>query len=250
MTNSESQGNTSACIAVKPREFDQPWKGITTFPKLREFLLHYQWSNKGGNPEWEETSQKVRLEIQQAPEKVLYNINIPNHQVKLQMPLEHKKRVVIVLRIPKTVKFVCSAEQPTVRLAPTENDVERLSNCSGSMKNYCSSDDVLTEFEIEETTKMVRKWIRKKWYVPSNPKAVIILDSSSESDEAAKITRMAIQRLKAQKIGRMPRQQSTRSSSPDFPTQQFRRPARKADKYDLFCDDSSAKDDSDDSLIL
>ena len=254
MINPEFQGNINDWIEVIPREFDQPWKKITDFPKLKEYLLKDQWLNKGGNPEWEEISQKLRKEIQENPEKVMYNINIPKHQVKLQMPLEAKKRVVIILQIPKMVKFICSAEQPKVRLAPTEYDVERLSNCSGSMKNYCSSDDILTEFEIEETTKMVRKWIKKRWYVPSNPNAVIILNSSSDSDEPSKTTNMVIQRLKAQQISRKPRHKSsqtlpsTPSLSPPSP-QRFRRPAIKVDKYDLFCDDSSSKEDSEDSIL-
>ena len=147
MIKPEFQGDMKEHNEMKLKEEDQPLKRITTFPKLITFLIKYQWINKGGNPKWEEMAQKLRTELQQNPDTIMYNIDVVKHQVKCHMPLANNKRAVLILKIPKTVKFLCSAEQ-TVRLAPTELDVERLSNCSGSMKNYCSSDEVLTEFEM------------------------------------------------------------------------------------------------------
>ena len=243
MIQPEFQGDINQWTEVKLKEEEQPMKSITTFPKLITFLVKYKWLNKGGNPRWEKMAQKLRTELQQNPDTIMYNIDVVKHHVKCQLPLANNKKAVLILKIPRTVKFICSAEQP-LRFAPTELDVERLSNCSGSMKNYCSSDDVLTEFEIEETTKMVRKWIRRKWYVPSNPKAVIFLDNSSDSEDSARATNFVVRKLRQQKISLSPERSLTPPTPPTI-----RRQAPKVDKYELFCDDS-ATDDSVDAISL
>ena len=245
MINPEFQGDIQDWTEVKLKEEEQPMKRITTFPKLRNYLMKYQWLNKGGNPKWDQTAQKLRDELQNSPENIEYNIDVTKHNVKLHMPLEDKKRAVIILKIPKSVKFLCSAEQSKLRLAPTKDDVERLSNCSGSMKNYCSSDEILTEFEIEETVRMVQKWIKKKWYVPSNQNAVVLLDSSSDSEASARATKILIQKLRPHKMRRRPEQSITPSSSGEM-----RRPVQKMDKYDLFCDDSTTNSESENSIII
>ena len=246
MINPEFQGDITQWTEVKLKETEQPMKSITTFPKLKDFLVKYQWLNKGGNPKWDELAQKLRVELQQSPEKVMYNINVATHQVKLQMPLEDKKRAIFHLKIPSTVKFICSAEHPNLRLAPTDDEVEERSDCSGSLKNYCSSDDVLTEFEIEETVKMVQKWIKKKWYVPSNPNAVIFLESSSDSEASARATKLVVQRLRQPKRSRKQKKPTT----PDQTPSKERRQAPKMANYDLFCDDSASESDSATSILF
>ncbi|MAF41366.1 MAG: hypothetical protein CL859_05855 [Cyanobium sp. ARS6] len=243
MINPEFQGNIEEWTEVKLKEEDQPLKRITTFPKLINFLVKYQWINKGGNPKWEEMAQKLRLELQQRPETLLYSIDVIKHHVKIHMPIENKKRAVLTLKIPRSVKFLCLAEQP-LRLAPTMDDVERLSDCSGSMKNYCSSDDILTEFEIEETVEMVRKWIKKKWYVPSNQNAVILLDTSSDSEDSAGATKLLVQKLRKHRTNKSPERSLTPPTPPTI-----RRQVPNVGKYALFCDDS-ATDDSVDSILL
>ena len=213
MIKPEFQGDMKEHNEMKLKEEDQPLKRITTFPKLITFLIKYQWINKGGNPKWEEMAQKLRLELQNNPENIMYNIDVTNHQVKCHMPLADKKWAVLILKIPRTVKFLCSAEQP-IRLAPSVLDVERLSNCSESVANYYSSDDVLTELEIEETTKMVRKWIEKKWYDPSNQNAVILFDNSSDSEDSARATKIVVKKLRRSKISLSPERSLTPPTPP------------------------------------
>ena len=98
MNQPESQGNMNS---EKLKEQDQPMKRITTFPKLITFLVKYQWLNKGGNPKWEAMAHKLRLELQNNPENIMYNIDVVNHQVKCHMPLN-------CAAIPQGVVGICA----------------------------------------------------------------------------------------------------------------------------------------------
>ena len=232
MTNSESKE-----IMENTKVEPQQMKNIATFPKLIKFLVKYQWLNKGGNSKWAETARKLRMELQRNPETITYDIDVVTHQIKLHMPLEKNKRALIVLKIPRAVKFLCSAEQPPVRLAPTRTDVEKLSNCSGARQNACSSDEALTEFELEETVRLVQKWIKKKWYVPYNQNAIIVMDTSSDSEDSARATKIVVQRLQKHK-----NRKSTTS-------QKTRRPVIKGEQSDSLCNETPS-DESEDSILL
>ena len=240
MNQPESQGNMNS---EKLKEQDQPMKRITTFPKLITFLVKYQWLNKGGNPKWEAMAHKLRLELQNNPENIMYNIDVVNHQVKCHMPLADNKRAVLILKIPRAIKFICSAEHP-VRFAPSVLDVERLRNCRGAMNEYYSNDDILNEFEIEETNQVVKKWLKKKWCGPSNQEAVILLDNSSNTEASARATRIVVKKLRRPQISLSPERSLTPPTPPTI-----RRQASKADNYDLFGDDSIT-DDSVESFLL
>ena len=117
---------------------------------------------------------------------------------------------------------------------------------SGSLKNYVSSDEVLTEFEIEETTKMVKKWIKHNWFIPSTPRAIILLDSSSESDSTSRKEREILRRLRKHK-SQKPERKLIKSPSTSI---QMRRPAPKVKNFDLFCDASESDKDDDESPTL
>ena len=47
-----------------------------------------------------------------------------------------------------------------------EEILKDFSGHNGSLINNLSDDDILTEFEIEETHEMVQEWIKNGWYVP------------------------------------------------------------------------------------
>ena len=198
---------------------NDPWKtikakNITTSPTLVTYLRQTQWNIMDGHPKQIPTCQKFQKLLLNNPYSVFFKFNETTRQLKLMTPsIKPNTWEIIVLRFPNTLKRVFSAEIP--RLKPIIKGLanpQPKSDCSGSLKNYASSEDVLTEFEIEETPAMVRKWIKNKWIIPHNARAIILLDSSSDSD-TSETEKLSARRL--QYWQRPPPEQSSRFPQTD-----------------------------------
>ena len=231
-------------------------KKLTTSPTLIAYLEKADWNTEDGHPKQLSTCERFRRMLSQHPQNISFKFNEKTHQLKLMTPsVKPNIWEIIVLRFPTPFRRMFSAETPRLPPFTMETTEPQKSDCSGSMKNYVSSDDVLTEFEIEETTDMVKKWIKNKWFVPTNAHAIILLDSSSDSDTSEK-DRLLVRRLKYLKPKRSEKKTPPMSplafplpATPSPPP--MNRPVpRKVDKYDLFCDDSATDHDSENSLTL
>ena len=250
MINTDYKYEIDAWKTIKARK-------ITTSPTLIAYLQKAEWNMKDGHPKQISNCERFRKMLCQQPNNISFKFNEGNQQLKLMTPsIKPNIWETIILRFQTPLKRMFSAETP--RLPPftmSSTNTREKSDCSGSMKNYVSSDDILTEFEIEETTGMVRKWIKNKWFVPSNARAIILLDSSSDSDTSEK-DRLLVRRLKYLKPKRSKKKTPPMSplAVPLPPTPSpppMNRPVpRKVEKYDLFCDDSASDHNSENSLTL
>ena len=230
-------------VTIKPEK-------ITTSPKLIEYLKTHDWKIQDGHPKQKIMKKQFQEMLCQHPEKIRFRFNEITQQVKLMTKKDQPNLwEIVILRLPHYNQNKILAKIQKIRYAPTSlTETAERSDCSGSLKNYVSSDDILTEFEIAETTKMVRKWIRNKVYLPSNARALILLDSSSDSDSTTgnqeKVMR-SFRRNKPKKKTQPPSPLAT----PLTPSPPRIRPTRTIGKYDLFCDDTETDTESDTKAI-
>ena len=175
---------------IKPENYEtDAWKtikakNITTSPTLIHYLRQTKWNVKDGHPKQLPTCEKFQRLLQKDPYGVFYKFNEATQQLKLLTPsIKPTVWEIIILRFPKPLMKMYAPDTPRLRpIIKGSADPKAKSDCSGSMKNYASSDEILTEFEIEETPAMVKKWIKNKWIIPAKTRAIILLDSSSDSD--------------------------------------------------------------------
>ena len=225
---------------------------ITTSPELMKYLKHYEWKVQDGHPKKQSMKKQFQEMLCQHPENIRFRYNRTSKRIKLMIQKQPPNQwEIVILHIPNFEDQVLD-KAPKLRYAPTSYaDIcyPQKSDCSGSMKNYVSSDDVLTEFEIEETTKMVRKWIRNKVYIPSNAKALILLDSSSDSDTNQDNYEKMMRSFRRNKI-RRPSTPPSPLAKPLTPSPPRIRSTRHVEKFDLFCDDSGSEQGGESLIVL
>ena len=152
-------------------------------PRIMDHLTRYQWTIKDGHPNQLNIIKQFRQAIGQCPETIICEVDKTQSQLKMMTrnipnAPPHQQHV-IKLRIPKLVQLMTPSAEETNEPNSTEN--EQKSDCSGSMKNYTSSDEVLTEFEMEETMAMVIDWIQRGWYTPQRAIPFLSVSNNEES---------------------------------------------------------------------
>ena len=209
----------------------QPW--------VLNHLKRNQWTLKDGHPNKENIVKKFRQALYQCPETITCIVDKDQRQLKMMTrgipEAPSQQQHVICLRIPQLKSLL---EAPAgAKFRPRPEKGTQLSDCEGSLDNHTSSDDALTEFEIEETTALVYKWIKRGWYNPSAA-PLILPPSESGSDES---------------VGRRrnPNQKRTRPNKSSWTPRKNRpvgklilKPTQTVGKYDMFCDDSETEHES------
>ena len=164
---------------IKPIDYIKISDPLQKYPDLLKHLKTSPWRKMTGQSCTKEYMDKFKDKLQSEPEEMRCTINLQRNSVKLILLTPRELSTIqladcLMIKIPfikDKIKKTISAEnlpkQPE-KPKPTQF-LKSFSNYEGSLCGNVSDDDVLTEFEIEETFEMAEEWIRNGWYTPPPP---------------------------------------------------------------------------------
>ena len=175
MIQPELQVDPTVWKEIKPYDYFNNSEPIQKYPDLLQYLKNNPWRTMSGHSCTKSYMDKFKKEIDTKSEEVRCTIQQNRNFVKLILlsPREYSAIQLadcLLVKVPfikDKIKKTVSAEKKEPQ--PPVKPMEILKNFSGYEGSLCgnlSDDDILTEFEIEETHEMAAEWIRNGWYVP------------------------------------------------------------------------------------
>lgn len=196
MINPELQVDPETWTEYKPIDYEKNSEPIVKYPDLVTYLQKAPWRIMSGHSCTNEYMEKFRKKMTLESEKVRCTIHASRNFVKLILlsPIEYSTIQVgecLMVKVPfikEKIKKTVSAEtlekitaKPVV--AKPKEILKNYAGYEGSLIGNLSDEEILTDFEIEETTEMVQEWIRKGWYVPPSPPKRMVPTLPKQNDQ-------------------------------------------------------------------
>lgn len=181
MIQPELQVDPAIWKEIKPFDYVSNSDPIQKYPDLMRYLKTNPWRTMSGHSCTQAYMDKFKKMLDTEPEEVRCTIHQPRNFVKLIILTPKELSVIrladcLMVKIPiikDKIKYTVSAETRNKPKIEPEEILKSFADYEGSLCNNLSDDEVLTEFEIEETPEMVQEWIKNGWYTPpERPKPI------------------------------------------------------------------------------
>ena len=175
MIQPELQVDPTVWNEIKPFDYVNNSEPIQKYPDLLQYLKTNPWRTMSGHSCTKSYMDKFKKEIDTKSEDVRCTIQLNRNFVKLILltPVEYSAIQLadcLLVKVPfikDKIKHTVSVEKKEIpKPAKPMEILKNYSGYDGSLCGNLSDDDILTEFEIEETHEMAAEWIKNGWYVP------------------------------------------------------------------------------------
>lgn len=174
MINPEIQVDTEIWKEIKPIDWVSCSDPIQKYPDLLRYLKTNPWRTMSGHSCTKDYMDKFKKMLDTEPEEVRCTIQQARNFVKLIILTPKELSAIrladcLMVKIPfikDKTKHIVSVEKKKEREIKPQEILRSFADYEGSLYNNISEDDILTEFEIEETQEMVQEWIKNGWYTP------------------------------------------------------------------------------------
>lgn len=174
MIQPELQVDPTVWKEIKPFDYVKNSDPIQKYPDLLQYLKTNPWRTMSGHSCTKAYMDKFKNALDTESEEVRCTIQQTRNFVKLILlsPKEYsaiRLADCLLVKIPfikDKIKHISAEKMIKINEPKPEEILKDFSGHNGSLINNLSDDDILTEFEIEETHEMVQEWIKNGWYVP------------------------------------------------------------------------------------
>ena len=177
MINPGLQVDPEIWTEIKPIDYNANSEPINKYPDLVRYLQNNPWRTMSGHSCTKKYMDTFKTALQSESEKVRCTIQQNRNFVKLILltPIEYSAvqlADMLKVKVPflkEKIRKIASAEEIKEKdQKPVDDPMEILKNYSGHDGSLCNNvgEEILTDFEIEETHEMVQEWIKNGWFMP------------------------------------------------------------------------------------